>query len=55
MTDMDFSRDEHDWYGKISSVLLCVHARMLVLEVKVQYTINLAEQLSDDIEINFYA
>ena len=38
-TDMDFSRDEHDWYGKISSVLLCAHANMFVLEFKVKYTI----------------
>ena len=38
-TDMDFARDKHDWYGKISSVLLSTHAHMFVLRVKVQYTI----------------
>ena len=38
-TDMDFARDKHDWYGKISSVLLSTHAHMFVLQVKVQYTI----------------
>ena len=38
-TDMDFVHDEHDWYGKILSVLLPTHSHMVVLEVKVQYTI----------------
>ena len=46
MTDMDFSRDEHDLYRKISSVLLCSHAHMFVLEVKLQYTIILGIDFS---------
>ena len=41
-TDMDFARDKHDWYGKISSVLLSTHAHMFVLRVKVQYMIKQA-------------
>ena len=41
MTDnMDFACDEHNGYGKISNVLLCIHAYIFVLEVKVHYTIN---------------
>ena len=43
-TDMDFARDEYDWYGKISSVLLPTHSHMFVLEVKVQYTIIIIYQ-----------
>ena len=38
-TDMDFARDKHDWYGKISSALVFANAHMFVLEVRVQYTI----------------
>jgi len=25
-TDMDFARDKHDWYGKISSALVFANA-----------------------------
>ena len=39
-TDMGFARDKHDWYGEISSALVFANAHMLVLEVRVQYTIN---------------
>ena len=38
---MTFSRDQHDRYGKISGVCICALSHMFILEVKVQYTINL--------------
>ena len=51
-TDMDFftwptqliwifSCDQHNWYGYLSSMLHFSHSHMLLLEVKVQYAINI--------------
>ena len=51
-TDMDFARDKHNWYGKISSALVFANAHMFVLEVRVQYTIILYTLCLSSIELH---